>query len=83
MALAGAAFFMMRDKSLEDKLAWQAQKPSITDTKGLMHKFATGHPTQDNVNKYYDDIDGDTYDEFNEKINFTDPYMMTNAILRP
>ena len=80
VALAGAAFFMMSNNGAADQTP--KRKP-LTDTKEVMHKFATEHPNQENVGQYYDDIDNDTYDAFLIKINFTDPYMLAQSIARP
>ena len=59
------------------------ERKPLTDTNDVMQKFATAHPNQENVDKYYDDIDSDTYDAFLIKVNFTDPYKLAPAIARP
>lgn len=48
-----------------------------------MQKFASEHPNQENVGEYYDNIAGETYDEFIERINFIDPYHVAKVIQNP
>ena len=83
VALTGVAFFILSNNSSSGTSEQPPNRKPLTDTKEVMHKFATEHPNQENVNQYYDDIDNDTYDAFLIKINFTDPYMLAPAIARP
>ena len=61
----------------------KAQGPTTTTSEAMMKKFAEAHPNQENVGQYYNDISSDTYDQFLIDINFTDPYKVAEAIVKP
>lgn len=64
-------------------MAEAAPQQVLTNTDDVMQKFATEHPNQENAGEYYDNIDSSCYDEFIQKINFTDPYYLAKVIANP
>ena len=48
-----------------------------------MQMFLESHPDQSNAGSFYSQMQGEAYDEFNVRINFTDPYKIVEAISQP
>lgn len=45
-----------------------------------MRMFTDAHPTQTNIATFYDQMTGEAYDDFLVRINYVDPYNITEAI---
>ena len=45
----------------------------LTDTNEILKTFTTDYPTQENVDKFYNKMSGEAYDEFIKTINFNEP----------
>ena len=45
-----------------------------------MKMFTEAHPDQTNMGSYYDQMTGEAYEDFLVRINFVDPYNITEAV---
>ena len=48
-------------------------QPQINTSEQIMQAFENEHPTQENVDKFYDGMTPEAYDNFLKFINFCDP----------
>ena len=74
LVLAGFAVYKMRsltETTDEEQKGSASDNPK--DVQIIMKQFKAGHPDQKNITEFYDKMDHETYDEFNNYVNFTDP----------
>ena len=48
-------------------------KPQASTSVQVMEAFEKAHPTQENVDKFYDGMTPEAYDDFLKFVNFCDP----------